>query len=87
MSTIEPQDIAKWESNKMKNKTWKTEKIEAVYYDDDNGEEEVTWEGYAVIKTDDPINYCFQCRNEDNADELCEFLNNNYHDVSLHLDE
>lgn len=74
MSMLEPEDIAKWEEQKMKSNQWKVEEIEAVSFDE-NGQEDGTWNGYSVTKIDDPANYCFDCRDKLNADQLCEFLN------------
>ena len=70
----------------MENKTWQVEEIEAINFDE-NAKEEDTWKGYAVTLSDDPANYCFECRDKINAGKLCEFLNNecyiNIEDTSI----
>ena len=75
MSIYDTNDIAQWEDKQMTNKQWQVEEIETINFDE-NGKENGTWNGYAVTKIDDPANYCFECRDEINADKLCEFLNN-----------
>lgn len=57
-------------------KTGEVEKIETINFDE-NGQENGTWNGYAVTKKDDPANYNFHCRDKTNADRLCECLNKN----------
>lgn len=59
----------------MENKTWQVEEIETEIFDK-KGKLDGTWKGYAVTLIDDPVNYCFECRDKINAGKLCEFLNN-----------
>lgn len=84
MSIYEPEDIALWEAKRMKNKTWQVEEMETIKVDE-HGIEEDTWKGYGVSKISDPVNYCFLCRDEEAAKELCEFLNDecNVNDTSV----
>ena len=74
MSMLEPEDIAIWEEKQKTNKKWQVEIIETTSFDE-KGIEENVWQGYAVTKIDEPENYCFECRDADAADKLCEFLN------------
>ena len=74
MSMLEPEDIAIWEEKQKTNKKWQVETIETTSFDE-KGIEENVWQGYAVTKIDEPENYCFECRDADAADKLCEFLN------------
>ena len=86
MSIYDTNDIAQWEDKQMTDKQFQVEEIETINFDE-NGKENGTWNGYAVTKIDDPANYCFECRDEINADKLCEFLNNecyiNINDTSI----
>ncbi len=84
MSMLEPEDIAVWEEQKMENKTWRVEPIETIKVDE-HGIEEDTWKGYGVSKILDPVNYCFLCRDEEAANDLCDFLNDecNIDDTSV----
>lgn len=72
MSIYDTEDIAEWEDKQMK--TWQVEPIETIKVDK-HGIEENTWKGYGVSKILDPVNYCFLCRDEEAAKDLCEFLN------------
>ncbi len=72
MSIYDTEDIAEWEDKQMK--TWQVEPIETIKVDE-HGIEEDTWKGYGVSKILDPVNYCFLCRDEEAAKDLCEFLN------------
>ena len=70
----------------MREEMFQVEEIETINFDE-NGKEDGTWKGHAVTKIDDPVNYCFECRDKLNADKLCDFMNNecyiNIEDVSV----
>ena len=76
MSNLNENDIAEYQENQLDNikNTWQVEEIEAISFDE-NGDEDGTWKGYCVTLIDDPANYCFDCRDELNANKLCDFLN------------
>ena len=74
MSIYESEDIAQWRDKKMENKTWQVEPIETIKIDK-HGIEENTWKGYGVSKISDPVKHCFLCRDEEAANDLCDFLN------------
>lgn len=57
------------------NEVFKVDEIEAISFDE-NGKENGTWKGFSVVKKGDEANYCFDCRDKINAEQLCEFLNN-----------
>ena len=61
---------------------FQVEQIEAISFDE-NGQEDGTWEGWSVTLIDQPSKYCFDCRDKLNADELCDFLNNNMGATSI----
>lgn len=54
---------------------FQVEEMESIMFDE-HGIEDGIWKGYSVTKIDDPVNYCFDCRDKENADNLCNFLNN-----------
>ena len=55
----------------MKNtKLFQVEKIESLNVDTDE-----EWTGFAVSMITDPVDYCFECRDQDAAEALCNFLN------------
>ena len=56
------------------NKMFRVDEIEAINFDE-NGKENGTWNGFSVVKKGDEANYCFDCRDKLNAEQLCEFLN------------
>lgn len=56
------------------NDVFQVEEIETIAFDE-NGQEHGTWKGFAVTKIDNPANYCYECRDKINADNLCEYLN------------
>ena len=60
----------------IENTLFQVEEIEAISFDE-NGQEDGTWEGFAVTLIEDPSKHCFECRDQTNADQLCEFLNRN----------
>lgn len=65
---------------------FQVEEIEAISFDE-NGQEDGTWIGWAVTSIDDPSRHCFECRDKVNADQLCDFLNENIsRDTSLNDD-
>ena len=55
---------------------FQVEQIEAISFDED-GKEDGTWIGWSVTSIEDPSRYCFECRDKVNADQLCDFLNEN----------
>ena len=56
------------------NDVFKVDEIEAESYDE-NGKKDEIWKGFSVVKDGDEANYCFDCRDKLNAEQLCEFLN------------
>ncbi len=83
MSNLNEEDIAKYQkSNK---KTWRIDKIESINFDE-NGNENGTWKGFSVVKNSDEANYCFDCRDQLNADKLCDFLNNECIEIDDSID-
>lgn len=53
---------------------FRVDEIEAESYDE-NGKKDRIWKGFSVVKKGDEANYCFDCRDKLNAEQLCEFLN------------
>jgi len=70
---IETEDIAKLEEKKFL-KPFQVEKIESFIFDESGSQHD--WEGYGVTLKKDPANYCWLMRDKMEADNLCEFLNN-----------
>ena len=66
----------------MNDDIFQVEQIEAISFDE-NGQEDGTWEGWSVTLIDQPSEYCFDCRDKLNADELCDFLNKNMGATSI----
>lgn len=62
------------------------DEVEVISFDE-KGHETEPWIGYAATNREDPANYSFQCQNKDEAERLCEFLNNecyiNINDTSI----
>ena len=73
MSNFNDEDIARYREQH-RNEVFKVEPIETISFDE-NGHENGTWNGFAVSKIDNPVNYCYECRDKMNADKLCEYLN------------
>jgi hypothetical protein len=73
MSNFNDEDIARYREQH-RNETFQVEPIETISFDE-NGHENGTWNGFAVSKIDDPVNYCYECRDKMNADKLSEYLN------------
>ena len=73
MSNLSREDIALYREQH-RNEVFKVEEIETISFDE-NGKENGTWNGFAVSKIDDPANYCYECRDKRNADNLSEYLN------------
>ena len=73
MSNLSREDIALYREQH-RNEVFQVEEIETISFDE-NGKENGTWNGFAVSKIDDPANYCYECRDKRNADNLSEYLN------------
>lgn len=67
------------------NDVFKVDEIEAINFDE-NGKEDGTWNGFSVVKRGDEANYCFDMRNKINADQLCDFLNNECIEIDDSID-
>ena len=79
MSNLNEEDIARWEEENKP--VWQVDEVESIKFDDD-GNEIGEWIGYSVTLIEDPSKYCFDCRDEDNAELLCNFLNNICSDIT-----
>lgn len=85
MSIIEPEDIAKWQDKQNEGKLFQVEQVEII--DVENGEEKPSEYWWAVSLIKDQSQYCFEVRNKDVAENLCDFLNDEcYVDVDSAVD-
>ena len=68
--------------NEKETKMFQVEEIDTFQFDENGNQED--WKGYGVTLKEDPVNYCWLCRDKVEADNLCEFLNDNItHDTSI----
>jgi len=75
MSNLNEQDIAKWTEKQERKGLFQVEEVEIEEYDD-NGElvePAKTW--FAVTSKINNTGECYECRNENVANELCSHLN------------
>ena len=78
MSNINEQDIAEWQEKQRERELFQVEEVETFSFDE-NGKEDEVWQGFAVSLKEDPSEVYFECRDKENADNLCDFLNHECH--------